>query len=166
MLSVSMPAAVASLPLRCCRHVAAVTSPPPSLLPLPPPSPLSAVASWTPWLKSTPVLAAGARMGGSEINGGGCCCGCITRRMPSPHAAATRHCRHRRRAAAAILPPPPRCRRRRAADADALPPPGARSVVWCFFLLRHCLYAEKKLRTFWTFPTSEVFFLHISMQVV
>ncbi len=32
--------------------------------------------------------------------------------------------------------------------------------------LRHCLCAEKKLRTFRTFPTSEVFFLHISMQVV
>ncbi len=80
MLSVSMPAAI-SLPSRRCRRVAAVASPPPSLLSLPPPSPLSAVPSWTPWLKSTPVLAAGARMGGSEINGGGCCCGCITRRI-------------------------------------------------------------------------------------
>ncbi len=42
-----------------------------------------AAASWMPWLKSTPVLAAGARMGGSEINGGGCgCgCGCSTRRI-------------------------------------------------------------------------------------
>jgi hypothetical protein len=35
-----------------------------------------AAASWTSWLKSTPVLAAGTRMGGSEINGGFCDCGC------------------------------------------------------------------------------------------
>ena len=40
-----------------------------------------AAASWTPWLKSTPVLAAGARNGGSEINGRGCGCGCSTRRI-------------------------------------------------------------------------------------
>ena len=40
-----------------------------------------AAASYTPWLKSTPVLAAGARMGGSEINGGSCGCGCSMRRI-------------------------------------------------------------------------------------
>ncbi len=32
--------------------------------------------------------------------------------------------------------------------------------------LRHCPYAEKLFWTFWTLPTSEVFFLHISTQVV
>jgi hypothetical protein len=35
-----------------------------------------AAASWTSRFKSTPVLADGARMGGSEISGGGCDCGC------------------------------------------------------------------------------------------
>jgi hypothetical protein len=63
-------AAVASPPSRCRRCIASVAV-------------LIAAASWTPWLKSTPVLAAGARMGGSKINGGGCgCgCGCSTRRI-------------------------------------------------------------------------------------
>jgi hypothetical protein len=39
-------------------------------------------------------------------------------------------------------------------------------VVCKKYHMRHCLGAEKKLQTFPTFPTSEVFFLHISMQVV
>ena len=78
-----MPAAVALLPLRRRRRVAAVAVVIAATLVVVVATAVAAVAaaSWTPWLKSTPVLAAGARMGGSEINGGGCGCGCSMRRI-------------------------------------------------------------------------------------
>ena len=81
-----MPAAVASLPARCRRRVAAVASPllrchrrvaavlvailVTATLVVVVATAIAAVASasWTPGLKSTPVLAAGARMGGSRSN--------------------------------------------------------------------------------------------------
>jgi hypothetical protein len=78
-----MPAAVALLPSRRRRHVAAVAVIIAATLVVVVATAVAAVAaaSWTPWLKSTPVLAAGARMGGSEINGGGCGCRCSMRRI-------------------------------------------------------------------------------------
>ncbi len=83
MLSVSMPAAVALLPLRRRRRVAAVAVVIAATLVVVVATAVAAVAaaSWTPWLKSLPVLAAGARMGGCKINSGGCGCGCSMRRI-------------------------------------------------------------------------------------
>jgi hypothetical protein len=74
-------AAVASLPLRRRRRVAAVLVAASLIVVVATAVAAVATASWTPWLKSTPMLAAGARMGGSEINGGGCGCGCSMRRI-------------------------------------------------------------------------------------
>ena len=77
-----MPAAVALLPSRQHRRVAAVAVDIAANLVVVVATAVAAVAaaSWTPWLKSTPVLAAGARMGGSEINGS-CGCGCSMSRI-------------------------------------------------------------------------------------
>ncbi len=48
----------------------------------------------------------------------------------------------------------------------SVPPAHAPASVWKIENSPIKRYAEKKLRTFWTFPTSEVFILHISTQVV
>jgi hypothetical protein len=78
-----MPAAVVSPPSRCPRRVAAVAVLVAATLVVVIATAVAAVAaaSYTPWLKSMPVLAAGARMGVSEINGSGCGCGCSTRKI-------------------------------------------------------------------------------------
>jgi len=75
-----MPATVALPPLHCRRRVLVVATlvviVATAVIVVTTAVAAVAAASWTPWLKSTPQLAAGARMGGSEINGGGCGCGC------------------------------------------------------------------------------------------
>ena len=70
-----MPTAVALLPSRCCHYVAVLVA---ATLIVIDATTITAVAaaSWTPWLKSTLVLATGARLGCSKINSSGCGCSC------------------------------------------------------------------------------------------